>query len=268
MYSTIHWPAVHIASINESCRRCLSRSNQDVIYYTVKRARSVQQGIRKHTRRQRLSASYKLVLSIFDCYLRPTNKLHTTGSVYDMTFLRRGPRLVRTFVLMRKNPPIYGHTMADRKLALSLSKDPVALSLGTIPQKCVTTYQVALSNHTPEEPSRLPNIELFEESPEFIAKAQTVIKDHIQDCPIFAPLASSTGSDFTMYFHIYDLRAPPPFGRIPEVEDIMGTVRVEHGKMIPESYEPNKMYRPVTACGVFTVSDYLNEKVRQACEDR
>lgn len=67
---------------------------------------------------------------------------------------------------------------------------------------------------------------------------------------------------------VYDQRSPPPFGRIPEVEDMFGLVRVENGVMVPESYEKNDMYRLITPdFGVCMFTEFLYNKIRKACED-
>ena len=57
--------------------------------------------------------------------------------------------------------------------------------------------------------------------------------------------------------HVSDQRNPPPLGRIPSPDDIIASVRVEDGVMLPETYEPMPSYRVCTADGVCLLSDGL-----------
>ncbi|TGZ84643.1 hypothetical protein EX30DRAFT_356839 [Ascodesmis nigricans] len=64
------------------------------------------------------------------------------------------------------------------------------------------------------------------------------------------------------WLHVYDMRGVPAFGRIPETEDILGSILVDgSGKLVDGSWEDNVMYRPVTAQGTIRLSDYLHQKV-------
>lgn len=67
---------------------------------------------------------------------------------------------------------------------------------------------------------------------------------------------------------MYDMRAVPSFGRISEVEDIFGSLRVdEEGRLVEGSWEPNGMYRLVTGMGgVMRLSEFLRGKVREGVE--
>ncbi len=66
------------------------------------------------------------------------------------------------------------------------------------------------------------------------------------------------------YIHVYDLRHPPDFGRIPEPEDIFGSLEVDgegnfvdgHGR-----YQKSGSYRIVTNDGILELSDFLREKL-------
>lgn len=119
------------------------------------------------------------------------------------------------------------------------------------------------AEHT--DPKTLPVWD-FKEIPQFLPIAQSVIAENIHNCPYYAPLAEAQAGEGDMFFHVFDLRAPPPAGRIPYVEDILGTLRLEEGKVVPKSYQPNSMYRVATHDGVFTVSSYLTKLIRKAVE--
>jgi hypothetical protein len=52
------------------------------------------------------------------------------------------------------------------------------------------------------------------------------------------------------------------FGRIPETEDIIGSVLVEDHQIQPETYQHMPTYRFVTREGPMKLSDFLLEKLR------
>ena len=56
------------------------------------------------------------------------------------------------------------------------------------------------------------------------------------------------------------------FGRIPEVEDIIGSVLVKEGKVLPETYEGLSTYRLVTTSGPMKLSDFMLGKLREKLE--
>lgn len=105
----------------------------------------------------------------------------------------------------------------------------------------------------------------FNENPEFWRRAGHIIRDLIHEDPSYSDLVAAETR--TQYFHIYDQRLPPLFGRIPEVEDILGTVELEleleFTKIVPGSFEPNSMYRPVTQYGAMLVSPFMFEALSQ-----
>lgn len=66
------------------------------------------------------------------------------------------------------------------------------------------------------------------------------------------------------WVHVYDLRHPPDFGRIPDPEDIFGSVEVDgEGVFVGEGggYQDSGTYRVVTRDGVLGLSDYLRERL-------
>lgn len=64
------------------------------------------------------------------------------------------------------------------------------------------------------------------------------------------------------YLNICDQRNPPPFGRIPEIEDQIAMVQLENGQILPDSYEPMPTFRPLTITGILqTPSDAFLAKL-------
>ncbi|KAF2399602.1 hypothetical protein EJ06DRAFT_59812 [Trichodelitschia bisporula] len=64
------------------------------------------------------------------------------------------------------------------------------------------------------------------------------------------------------FVHITDRRAEPEFGRVPDPEDILGSVEVDgEGNVIGDHVEDSGTYRVVTRRGVLGLSPYLREKL-------
>jgi hypothetical protein len=53
------------------------------------------------------------------------------------------------------------------------------------------------------------------------------------------------------------------FGRIPEPEDIIGSVLVKEGELQPETYQAMPTYRFVTREGPMKLSPFLLERLRE-----
>ncbi|KAI7852809.1 hypothetical protein BDC45DRAFT_512601 [Circinella umbellata] len=61
------------------------------------------------------------------------------------------------------------------------------------------------------------------------------------------------------WLHIGDERNPPPWGRIPYPEDIIGTVFIEGGVIQPNTYQPMPTHRLVTSNGIMQLSEPLTQ---------
>ncbi|KAF8330754.1 uncharacterized protein EI90DRAFT_3059184 [Cantharellus anzutake] len=59
------------------------------------------------------------------------------------------------------------------------------------------------------------------------------------------------------WMHVIDSRNVPALNRTGDADDIIGTVRVEDGKVIPSTYERMPSYRICTSDGLTTLSDGL-----------
>ena len=64
-----------------------------------------------------------------------------------------------------------------------------------------------------------------------------------------------------------DERAVPPVGRIGETEDLIGSVFVQEGKVVPSTYTPLPTYRLVTSNGPIILPQGLAEHVIQVLEE-
>lgn len=104
----------------------------------------------------------------------------------------------------------------------------------------------------------------FEEDGRFQPILMKCLKENVHNCPYFSSLAQIENK--TKFMHIFDLRCPPPLGRISEVEDIFGTVEIEDTKIVPGSFQENQMYRPVTTYGAPLLSKKMGEALMKAVE--
>jgi hypothetical protein len=79
----------------------------------------------------------------------------------------------------------------------------------------------------------------------------------------------SLGAGRGGWIHVYDLRHPPDFGRIPDPEDIFGSLEVDaDGKFVGGDgrYQESGTYRVVTRDGVCGLSAFLRGKVVEELE--
>lgn len=123
-------------------------------------------------------------------------------------------------------------------------------------------------------PAKIPKPIKFEDNPAFTKKVlKEVMLEYLHTDDLYNSLAEAEGFREGTTLHVYDLRNPPPYGRIPDVQDIIGMVQIQkpdHEKgvpaIVPGSFEYNPMYRPLTMNGFIDVGDFLNKKLVQACE--
>ena len=66
--------------------------------------------------------------------------------------------------------------------------------------------------------------------------------------------------------HIADARAPADLNRVPDPSDIIASVLVQSGKIVPKSYEPGDMHRFVTNDGMFRLDGSLMDVLRSTLE--
>ena len=68
------------------------------------------------------------------------------------------------------------------------------------------------------------------------------------------------------WIHVSDQRSPPAYGRIPEPEDIFGSLEVDGNGCFIEGhgrYQSSGTYRLVTTQGVLGLSPFLRDKLLQ-----
>ncbi|KAG8960402.1 hypothetical protein FRC03_006561 [Tulasnella sp. 419] len=67
--------------------------------------------------------------------------------------------------------------------------------------------------------------------------------------------------------HFIDLRNVPSLGRIGDPDDIIASVMVENGKIIPSTYQPMPSYRLCTGDGLTKLTEGLSKKLQKDLEE-
>ena len=138
-----------------------------------------------------------------------------------------------------------------------------------------------------------PTVNTFRTNDRFVSILNSVLAQHAHEDKFVqgqaGAMASSSGTTFNQpvrrqqtgsagasdqggaggggvggWIHVYDLRRPPDFGRIPDPEDIFGSLEVDgHGKFVDGHgrYQASGTYRIVTNDGVLGLTDYLRGKL-------
>lgn len=157
--------------------------------------------------------------------------------------------------------PLYAHEKSASEVTISLSKDPKAVPVGTL-RESMKSFTSPRREYPPFRPIRPSQ---FESNPNFSPLLWKVLESHIHECPMFQSFGKAEAKS-TTFFSVYDFRNPPTYGRIPEVEDIFGTVRLDKTGIVQGSFERNTMYRPATTTGFIQLTDLLHEKLKASCE--
>ncbi|KAI0827361.1 hypothetical protein BC628DRAFT_1318519 [Trametes gibbosa] len=69
------------------------------------------------------------------------------------------------------------------------------------------------------------------------------------------------------WMHIHDGRNVPALGRIGDPDDIIASVRVEHGKIMADTYQPMPSYRLCTSDGVLQLTEGLAARLVEVLQE-
>ncbi|ODQ54113.1 hypothetical protein SAICODRAFT_6408 [Saitoella complicata NRRL Y-17804] len=165
------------------------------------------------------------------------------------------------FLQSKKYPQIYLHSA---EAAVATDKPMMSVSfLSKPPMHPDNTLGWAPLDSKIQDIDLSP-VSKFQENPSFLPRFQSHIRTHLPQDPITLATASSNGDG---WIHIADERNPPPYGRIPYPEDIVGTVRVEGGEVKVTTYESgDQAYRVVSANGPPKLAKWLHGKVVEEME--
>lgn len=192
------------------------------------------------------------------------------------------------YTLIRSSPPVYFHESSTSPIhAISLSPDPNALPIGYtsllpndgfIPatdSEAADFTDFGSKGNSPIDKviTVIPPPQKFVDNSEFTKLLGKVTTESICSSDLYNSLAEAEGFRHGTTFHVYDMREPPPYGRIPQVQDIIGMVLIQQPNrdenipaIVPNSFEFNPMYRPLSMNGFVNMGDYMNKKLRLACE--
>ncbi|KAJ9098276.1 hypothetical protein QFC21_004605 [Naganishia friedmannii] len=168
-------------------------------------------------------------------------------------------RHVRTYTSSQdpSHPHLYYHQLRTSPPLMGLSFLPEAPKKGAESRTIIGFLPVGEN----------VGLEDFRENAKFIELMQSEIKAGLATGAgaTVETEASARGSDGFM--HIADGRNLPPPGRIPEPHDIIGSVYVQSGKILPETYEAQPMYRICTQDGVCVLPYGLDEHILKALQE-
>lgn len=101
-----------------------------------------------------------------------------------------------------------------------------------------------------------PRARVFTPNPVFVRFLHDVLSKHVARQPGVIDEAARIGDGFV---YVYDARTPDPSaGAVPR-EDIIGAVKVEAGKPVPDSYRANPDHQLLTSRGFVDLGEELHE---------
>lgn len=148
----------------------------------------------------------------------------------------------RCYTRYPKNKQIYLHSKQGQYTA-NLLEDPNLTAIGY-------------------SESQEINPDTFVPNDKFVLLLNDVIRKTVHDDFTYI---MDAGTHAQTFMPIWDFRDVPRYGRTPDVDSVYGYVLVdEHGKIVPETFEPNAMYRVCNGTGLMTLSQFLHDEVRKA----
>ncbi|XAO21366.1 hypothetical protein I312_100115 [Cryptococcus bacillisporus CA1280] len=190
------------------------------------------------------------------CLLRPT-------------MLRATPRLVRPFT----STSWLSQSMPETPLPSS--KDPshphlfyhpnsTYVSLSFLPHPPVVYGSRTVLGYLPLRDATLDD---FREEPRFRKVLNDAVKSGLEQGKATTVQFEAETRPVDGWIHITDERAIPPAGRIGETEDLIGSVFVQGGKIVADTYSPLPTYRLVTTNGVMQLPEGLDKHVIEVLEE-
>ncbi|MEV0568026.1 hypothetical protein [Dactylosporangium sp. NPDC050588] len=134
-----------------------------------------------------------------------------------------------------------------RHLVSPLEPDDAA-EYGLSPEAVVGLLAVGVDGPAAMQPDH------FEENPTFVRFLHEMIADDIFVVPGIREQASAVGGHG--WVDLLDARTPEPSGDVPAC-DVIGSVEVRDGALVPMSYRPNDHHRLLTEHGFFQLPEEL-----------
>ncbi|KAL6309459.1 hypothetical protein BKA93DRAFT_814867 [Sparassis latifolia] len=107
----------------------------------------------------------------------------------------------------------------------------------------------------------------FQENDKFHALLQEAVRSALADGTDYVQINSALQTQ-QGWMHIHDNRNIPALGRIGDPDDILGSVRVEDGEILPETYQPMPSYRLCTSDGIVQLTEGIAQRLRELLEAR
>ncbi|TFY77743.1 hypothetical protein EWM64_g6271 [Hericium alpestre] len=162
-------------------------------------------------------------------------------------------------------PDLFYHLVPVPQSLTALAGPVFAVSI--LPAPPPTPDSHTIMGWLPAEAGEDAGLNDFRENPNFRELLQEAIAkglaEGVDDIQINGAKQIGQG-----WMHIHDDRNIPALGRIGDPDDILGTVLVEDGEMLPQTYSPMPSYRLCTADGVTQLTDGLAKKLEEVLEER
>ncbi|KZS96808.1 hypothetical protein SISNIDRAFT_286426 [Sistotremastrum niveocremeum HHB9708] len=158
--------------------------------------------------------------------------------------------------------PLYYHLLQPAKQAWAVSflpeppKTPESPTiLGYLPAKLASE----------EADSDALELNDFRENPAFMSLLHSTIQKALSD-GVDETLKAEAIQRGEGWLHINDERNVPALGRINDPEDIVASVMVEDGKILPDTYQVMPTYRLITTDGPIRLPHGLDERLSETLE--
>jgi hypothetical protein len=101
--------------------------------------------------------------------------------------------------------------------------------------------------------------DMFEENPGFVGFLHELIAEHVLE--LRQVVHGAAGQDGA-FIYLIDGRTTRQGGEVP-LQDVIGMVAVDAGRLVPGSYQPNPAHRLYTADGFFVLPPELESVLRR-----
>ncbi|KAJ6613578.1 hypothetical protein B0H10DRAFT_2047783 [Mycena sp. CBHHK59/15] len=215
-------------------------------------------GLARTAARARLNVSRT---SVFSASFRvpPTRRLNTPPRYRYST--------LGTSFADPTRPDLYYH-LVDPPTPLSSSLPAFALSfLPRAPPSSASSTVVGWLPAAVTESDGEAGLNDFRENPQFRIllhqAVQAALRDGVDDIQINGAAQVGNG-----WMHVHDDRNIPALGRIGDPDDIIASVLVQDGKILPETYQAMPAYRMCTSDGLTQLTPGLAQKLLVVLEER
>ncbi|KAF8639143.1 hypothetical protein AX17_001633 [Amanita inopinata Kibby_2008] len=200
--------------------------------------------------------------------LNRTSFLHHSCRRSDIPSSDNSPFIEGTTTFSDPARPDLFYHLVSPPTPISTSQPAFALSFTASPPEradssAVIGWLPAVYEQRPERENGQSQeeacLEDFKENPKFRDLLHNVIQDGlregIDEIQVNNAIQMQQG-----WMHIHDERNVPPLGRIGDPDDIIASVLVENGKILPETYQAMPAYRLCTTDGITRLTPGLTAK--------